>query len=122
MTQPGYHRVFRNLLMDWTEDALCAGPGTWRIQEWFFVERNADNKHVQILPHERQAKALCIRCPVRRQCLEQGFKEEYGIWGGALPWERREAKNDEHRTDRLLEMLDDQAEKEGLVSTAEEVA
>lgn len=32
----------------------------------------------------KQAKALCARCPVRRQCLDFAIEnnERHGIWGG----------------------------------------
>jgi WhiB family transcriptional regulator, redox-sensing transcriptional regulator len=38
-----------------------------------------------------QAKAICARCPVRRQCL--GFalntRQDHGVWGGMSEQERR---------------------------------
>lgn len=36
------------------------------------------------------ARALCQRCPVRRQCLTWALDngEQHGIWGGATPEER----------------------------------
>jgi hypothetical protein len=39
----------------------------------------------------RIARALCNRCPVRAQCLEYAVKnqEEFGMWGGMSPYERR---------------------------------
>lgn len=28
------------------------------------------------------AKRVCANCPVRQQCEDKGWHEEYGIWGG----------------------------------------
>ena len=36
-----------------------------------------------------EAPKICSECPVRQQCLEQGANDEYGIWGGWHPYERR---------------------------------
>jgi WhiB family redox-sensing transcriptional regulator len=40
---------------------------------------------------ERQAKAICARCPVRIECLEYAIRirEPHGIWGGLNELERR---------------------------------
>lgn len=40
---------------------------------------------------ERQAKAVCRRCPVIAQCREHALKaqEPYGVWGGLGEQERR---------------------------------
>lgn len=35
------------------------------------------------------AKALCRDCPLRLQCLEAGMEEEFGVWGGLDPAQRR---------------------------------
>jgi WhiB family redox-sensing transcriptional regulator len=41
-----------------------------------------------------RAKAICARCPVRRECLEFAYANApiYGIWGGTTPEERRQAR------------------------------
>lgn len=38
----------------------------------------------------REAKELCMRCPVRQDCLDYALrnKEEWGIWGGASEHDR----------------------------------
>lgn len=57
---------------------------------------------------ERQAKAICARCPLRAACLEAALecKERHGIWGGLNPDERVRLKQSrrmirpaEHGTD-----------------------
>lgn len=38
-----------------------------------------------------QAKALCDKCPIRQECLDEALdtKALYGIWGGKTPSERK---------------------------------
>jgi WhiB family transcriptional regulator, redox-sensing transcriptional regulator len=40
-----------------------------------------------------QAKAICARCPVIRECLEFAYANApiLGIWGGTTPEERQQA-------------------------------
>ena len=40
-----------------------------------------------------RAKAVCARCPVRRECLQFALatRQAYGIWGGMSEGERRTA-------------------------------
>ena len=40
-------------------------------------------------PQTDEAKALCNRCWNRVDCLAKGMKEDWGIWGGLTPDERR---------------------------------
>lgn len=39
--------------------------------------------------HGAKAKAVCARCPVREQCLEDHLDELDGVWGGLSVEERR---------------------------------
>lgn len=68
-------------LPGWYRDAGCAGTDT----ESFFPEkgRSAD-----------EAKAVCWRCPVRRECLDFAITttdptNDHGVWGG-FTWMERE--------------------------------
>lgn len=40
----------------------------------------------------RQAKMICATCPVRSKCFEYGQSEEFGIFGGLTPAERKSYK------------------------------
>jgi WhiB family transcriptional regulator, redox-sensing transcriptional regulator len=44
-----------------------------------------------------EAKAICARCPVVRECLEfaQANAPIHGIWGGTTPEERQQARRDD---------------------------
>ena len=38
------------------------------------------------------AREICLRCPVMAKCLEVGMFEDFGIWGGATPEQRRKIR------------------------------
>jgi WhiB family redox-sensing transcriptional regulator len=44
--------------------------------------------------HVARAKAICLRCPVREQCLAYAMvtAQQHGIWGGLTEDERRQAR------------------------------
>lgn len=62
---------------EWTTRAACRGvdPDT------LFVQGAAQNR----------AKALCLGCPVRTECLADALDNriEFGVWGGMTERERR---------------------------------
>lgn len=68
----------------WVELASCA---TVDPELWFPPPR--DNEW-------RRAVQVCLRCPVRAQCLDYAMRQEagltqvhrYGIWGGLTPSRR----------------------------------
>ena len=63
---------------DWRALGLCAGSDP---DLWFSVGAF----------EHKQAKMICRRCPVRRQCLTYAMDEpvDHGIWGGMTERERR---------------------------------
>ena len=104
----------------WMVDALCRTKGA----DLWFPERNSANRSTVLLHSERVAKALCVRCPVRRKCLEYGKNENDGIWGGTLPRERgryryRANGKEQLSLDELLDEMDEQAFELGLVDREE---
>lgn len=70
----------------WQERAACRGPHASIFFPPSHFERK-DEKHVR----EAAAKAICARCPVRRDCLEYALRirEPHGIWGGLNELERK---------------------------------
>ncbi|MFC9231071.1 WhiB family transcriptional regulator [Streptomyces decoyicus] len=51
--------------------------------EFWFSENSRDMAH---------AKEACGHCPARIECAELGEDEEFGIWGGLSPDDRKAAK------------------------------
>lgn len=62
---------------DWTQDAACRQGDP----DALFVQGAAQNR----------AKAVCMGCPVRAECLADALDEriEFGVWGGMTERERR---------------------------------
>lgn len=42
----------------------------------------------------RTAREICFRCPVLAKCLKAGMYEEYGIWGGTTPEQRKRLRRE----------------------------
>lgn len=72
--------------MDWRHSALCRDEDP----ELFFPVGNSGPALLQI----EEAKAVCMRCPVREQCLEFALSsgQDAGVWGGLSEDERRSLK------------------------------
>jgi WhiB family redox-sensing transcriptional regulator len=66
---------------DWIEQALCCEVGS----ETFFPP---DDKPVT-RDFYAKAKTVCNNCPVIDKCLDYGIYDEYGVFGGTTPSERR---------------------------------
>ncbi len=62
---------------DWARHAACRGTDP----DDLFVQGAAQNR----------AKAVCLRCPVRTECLADALDNnvEWGVWGGMTERERR---------------------------------
>jgi WhiB family redox-sensing transcriptional regulator len=54
----------------------------------------------QALEQVEEAKAICARCPVRRQCLAFALRtrQAHGIWGGMTEEERAFIRRPRSRT------------------------
>ena len=65
----------------WHAEAACQG---WDTNLFFQETRGPANY--------RTVKALCLTCPVTEQCLAAGLHEEFGVWGGLTPNERRKMR------------------------------
>ncbi len=69
---------------DWRRDAACRDLDV-------SVFYHPDNERgYDLLRRDRDAKAICARCRVRRACLAEALAapERYGVWGGLTPEER----------------------------------
>lgn len=73
-------------MTDWRHRSLCKDEDP----ELFFPVGNSGPALLQI----EQAKAICRRCPVIRECLAWALEDgqEAGVWGGMSEAERRAFK------------------------------
>jgi DNA-binding NtrC family response regulator len=55
-------------------------------------EGNPESWFSEIASEIEEAKQACGFCPVREECAELGEDEEFGVWGGQSPEDRRAAK------------------------------
>jgi WhiB family transcriptional regulator, redox-sensing transcriptional regulator len=78
--------------MDWRHKAECRTEDP----ELFFPIGTSGPALAQIA----EAKAVCRRCPVRRECLAWALAsgQDAGIWGGLTEDERRALKRRNVRT------------------------
>lgn len=65
----------------WTEDWAAQGSCRVGDPDTLFVQGAEQNR----------AKALCLGCPVRTECLADALdnRVEFGVWGGMTERERR---------------------------------
>lgn len=81
-TDPAAVAVLAALAVDdleaWRDRARCAEADP----DAFFPEKGGST---------REAKKVCVACPVRAECLEYALEhdERFGIWGGLSEQERR---------------------------------
>jgi hypothetical protein len=68
----------------WYEDAVCA-------------QTRPDAFFPEVGESTADAKAVCLECPVRVQCLQYALDrdERFGVWGGFSERERRRLKRGE---------------------------
>jgi WhiB family redox-sensing transcriptional regulator len=50
-------------------------------------------------PQEEEARAVCMRCPVRAECLAWALEtgQEFGVWGGMTELDRRRIRRQQRR-------------------------
>lgn len=86
----------------WEGEALCKGLD----KEYFF------DKYEQEAEIALQVDELCLACPVRKECLEDGLSEGLtGVWGGIyLTLGKPDPNRNAHKTpevwDRVREGLE----------------
>lgn len=74
---------------DWRDRAECRG-----LPHSIFFPVVSDDGDYQPPEAYAESKAICMTCPVRRECLEdelrQGLFSQHGMRGGVEPWQRRQ--------------------------------
>lgn len=59
--------------LDWEDIALCKG-----MDRSLFFEDYEDDPEIA-----KNVDEACLRCPVRKECLQAGVDEKrWGVWGG----------------------------------------
>lgn len=69
----------------WRDRAACIGHDR---ELWF----SADKGFATDDARTARAKAVCAGCPVVAECLDYGWRREYGIYGGMTATERKNAR------------------------------
>lgn len=75
--------------------ALNGQRGDEALENWFTrgacIDRDPDELFVEGQSAQRDARSLCLSCPVRVECLADALnnKVEFGVWGGMTERERR---------------------------------
>lgn len=76
----------------WADQAICAQTDP----EAFYPEKGSS---------PRDAKKVCLTCPVRAMCLEWALDtdEKWGVWGGKSERERRVIRADRRKAAAVAE-------------------
>lgn len=71
-------------IWEWQYEGACRGADP---MTFFHPEGERGPSREQ---RDRAAKAICVTCPVQRQCAEHALtvREPYGVWGGLTEEER----------------------------------
>jgi len=67
----------------WAKQGACASPTSEHIDKFYPESTKHGGNHL------KPARELCLRCPVRYECLTYGIDEPWGVWGGHSPSQRR---------------------------------
>jgi hypothetical protein len=83
--------------LDWRHLAVCKGQDIS-----LFHERYENNVRVA-----RNTDAMCLSCPVRKECLQTGVENgEWGVWGGVfLVSGRMDEQKNAHKTQDIWEQI-----------------
>ena len=76
--------------MTWTSKANCRQLPT----DWWYPAKPITPEAAANLD---KARALCDTCEVKAECLEAGMTEEYGIWGGLSPKQRKRLRKEQQQ-------------------------
>jgi len=77
----------------WRNLAACRGKDIV-----LFFGRGEDEQQKERLEREARAKALCLKCSVQQNCLQEALlNREEGVWGGLSKYERKRLLRQEKR-------------------------
>jgi hypothetical protein len=91
--RPGQYRVvFRADVGAAAGEIPCQRPGA-DPEDWFPVlKTDGVTPEAALRELEETAASLCAGCPVRESCLIKGMDQDFGVWGGEAPHQRRERR------------------------------
>lgn len=69
-------------------------PEIFFPEDLFQANGISANTYRLVAEMEETARAICMKCPVMALCLKVGFYEDYGIFGGTTPKQRRELRRE----------------------------
>jgi hypothetical protein len=84
------NRDLQNAIMD------VGGVECEQVPNIFFPEDylgTTDAKTISMVT--ATAREICLRCPVMAKCLKVGMFEEYGIYGGTTPAQRKQLRREQ---------------------------
>jgi Transcription factor WhiB len=73
----------------WQDQAACNGAGDSNYAFGDDSSGRPENPWKVIEGQRWFIRNYCDHCPVVEECLTLGLSEQYGVWGGLLPSERR---------------------------------
>lgn len=85
------HAHFGYISLRWQDDAACASTD---VEAFYFDAWEKRPAELTLL------KRMCAHCPVQDACLQYALQtnEQYGVWGGLTPDERRLLRRRQRRT------------------------
>jgi hypothetical protein len=72
-------------VIGWTEQGLCRKYHT----DLWFPPVFSDERTAPESQYYEIAKMVCEQCPVISKCKHLGEDEEFGVWGGTSPQDRK---------------------------------
>lgn len=78
----------------WYDDGLCLDLH----QEMFYPPLFKEDRLLPESAYYRMGKFVCENCPIKDECLDRGQEEEFGLWGGHTPKERRTGRSTLNKT------------------------
>lgn len=86
----------------WSDDALCIGMHS----ELWYPPPFKEERTATEAQYYNIGKLVCEHCPVSKECDEAGESEEYGMWGGRTPKDRRLGRTVPTKTYLPLKSID----------------